>query len=111
MACSEDLKIIIGLIKGILLVAQIVIPILLIIWGTIDLGKAVVASKEEDIKKAQGTLIKRIITAILVFLLSTIVSFALGLVGGTEWKECWKDSGTSICPSGQTYDPVSGSCK
>lgn len=108
--CTDELKVIIGLIKGILLIAQIVIPILLIIWGTIDLGKAVVASKEDDIKKAQATLIKRVITAILVFLLSTIVTFALGLVGGTNWKTCWTDSGSSICKDGQTYNPITGVC-
>lgn len=80
---------IVSLAKNALMLIQIIIPILLIIWGTIDLGKAVVASKEDDIKKAQGMLIKRIIAAVIVFLLVLLTMFITGLVGGTEWKSCW----------------------
>lgn len=104
--CSEEMKVLIGFIKTILLIAQIIIPILLIIWGTIDLGKAVIASKEEDIKKAQGMLVKRIIYAILVFLLVVIVNFAMGIVGNNEWKSCWK--GAITCENG--INPITGEC-
>ncbi len=104
--CGDELKIIIGFIKTILLIVQIIIPILLIIWGTIDLGKAVIASKEEDIKKAQGMLIKRIIYAILVFLLVVIVNFAMGIVGNKSWQSCWK--GATTCESG--INPITGEC-
>ena len=43
----------------VLLVVKIVIPILLIIWGMLDLGKAVVAAKDDEIKKATKSLAMR----------------------------------------------------
>lgn len=92
--CSnEDLQVIIGLVKTVVRLIQFAIPIMLIVWGLLDLGKAVIASKEDEMKKAQGNLIKRLMYAVLVFLIVTIVSFALGLVGGTEWKTCWDNVG------------------
>ncbi len=69
------------IIGYVLLVFKIVIPILLIIFGMIDLGKAVIASKDDEIKKATTSLVKRAIAAVVIFLLPTIVSFLVGIVG------------------------------
>ncbi len=66
----------------VLLVFKIVIPILLIVFGMLDLGKAVIASKEDEIKKATGSLVRRAIAAVVIFLLPTIVTFIIGLIGG-----------------------------
>lgn len=66
----------------VLLVFKIVIPILLIILGMLDLGKAVIASKDDEIKKSISSLVKRAIAAVIIFLLPTIVSFLIGIVGG-----------------------------
>ena len=68
----------------VLLVFKIVIPILLIVFGIIDLGKAVIASKEDEIKKATGSLVRRAIAAVVIFLLPTIVTFLIGLVAGFD---------------------------
>lgn len=59
---------------------KIVVPILLVLFAMIDLGKAITAKKEEDIKKYQGSCIKRVITGLLVFLVLIIVEFLLGFV-------------------------------
>lgn len=59
---------------------KIVVPILLIIFAMLDLGKAITAKKEEDIKKYQGSCIKRVVTGILVFLVLILVEFLLGFV-------------------------------
>lgn len=90
--CSE-LEPIITLLKNVIKLLQWLIPIGLILFGMIDLGKAVIAGKEDEMKKAQGTLIKRFIYAVAVFLVVTLVSFVMGLVGSTEWKECWNSVG------------------
>lgn len=65
-------------------VIQIIVPILLIIWGMLDLGKAVMAQKEDEIKKGQQTFIKRIVAAAIVFFIVTIVQLVMGLVAGDE---------------------------
>ena len=69
----EDIQVVVSLIKAVVQVFQIVIPILLILFGLIDLGKAVIASKEDEMKKAQNNLIKRVIYAIAVFLVVTSI--------------------------------------
>ena len=90
--CTE-LGPIVTLAKNVVKLFQWGIPMVLIIFGMLDLGKAVIAGKEDEMKKAQGTLIKRVIYAVAVFLVVTIVSFAMGLVGSTDWKNCWNDTG------------------
>lgn len=52
-------------------------PLILIIVSIIQLVKAIASSKEDDIKKAQGSLIKKIIAAALVFFVVSIVQFVM----------------------------------
>lgn len=59
---------------------KIVVPILLVLFGMIDLGKAIAAKKEDDIKKYQSSCIKRLVTGILVFIVIFVVEFLLGFV-------------------------------
>ena len=101
----EGLGPIVRVIKfGLFPIVQIGIPILLIVYGTIDLGKAVIASDEKDVKAAQGRLIKRFIYAAAVFFIVTLVSILMGIVAqgtsdeeqkGVEntggWWSCWRD--------------------
>lgn len=76
------------------------VPILLIIFGMIDLGKAVVASKEDEVKKAWKAFGRRLLVAIAVFAVVWAVGAVLGLasrIGGSamgdynqnSWKACW----------------------
>ena len=62
----------------IVLIIQIGVPVLLIIFGMFDLGKAVIAQKEDEIKKGQSLFFKRLIAAILVFFVVTIVKLVVG---------------------------------
>ncbi len=85
-------KVIVGVIR----IFQIVIPIGLIIYGTIDLGKAVIASDEKEIKAAQSRLIKRFIYAAAVFFVPLLVTVVMNIVAtgaegdATSWANCWK---------------------
>ena len=84
---------------GIIPLVQLGIPIILIILGMLDLGKAVVASKEDEIKNAQKMLIKRAIYAVAIFFVVLIVQLVFGLLsttddstiesGSTTWVDCW----------------------
>lgn len=89
----------VGIIVNIIMIG---IPILLIIFGMVDLGKAVIASKEEEVKKATKLLGKRFLYAVGVFAMVWVVTFLLSVVSGTmvdddskvydeaAWKKCWK---------------------
>lgn len=63
---------------------KIVVPILLIIWGMLDFAKSVIAKKEDEVKEHRKAFISRLISALLVFLVITIVQLAVSLVSGVE---------------------------
>lgn len=70
------------------MIIKIGVPILLIIFGMLDFGKAVMAQKEDEIKKGQQTFIKRAIAAALVFFVVSIVELVVGLLlRGNDQKE------------------------
>jgi len=85
-------KVIVQLIK----ILMILIPIALIVFGTIDLGKAVLASDDKEIKAAQSLLIKRLIYAAVIFFVPMLVGVIMNIVaaggeGDTKsWSTCWK---------------------
>lgn len=56
-------------------VVKIVIPIILVILGMVDLGKAVTSNDEKQMKEAQKTLIKRVIYAVLIFFVTSLVQW------------------------------------
>lgn len=70
------------LVGKILAIFKIVIPILVIIFGMIDLGKAVVASKDDEIKKAAKALMMRCIAGVVIFFIPAIVGFVFTLADG-----------------------------
>ena len=99
-----DLAPILKLVKhGLIPILQIGIPIILIVLGMIDLGKAVMAGKEDEMKKAQSALLKRCIYAVAVFFVVTIVTLIFnlfatsgatdgedGIKGTASWSDCWR---------------------
>lgn len=68
------------IVRTIILILQIATPIIIIIFGMLDVLKAVMAQKEEDIKKGQQTFIKRLIVGASVFLVFFIVEITIGLI-------------------------------
>ena len=65
------------------LIIKIVIPLLLIVFGMIDLGKAVIASKDDAIKSSVSSLVKRFIAAVAIFFVPTLVSAVFNMIGVT----------------------------
>ena len=79
-AC-DAIRPIVRLIKfGVVPLIQAVIIVALIVLLIIDLGKAVMAGKEDEIKSAQKLAIKRVVYAIIVFLVPFLVQVAFGLL-------------------------------
>lgn len=68
------------LTKFIYIFLQILVPIAIIILGSLDLLKAVGGQKEDEIKKGQQVFIKRLVGAAIVFFVFAIVKFAISLV-------------------------------
>ena len=76
--------IVINLIHTLYLAIQVGVPLLLIFFGMLDLGKAVMAQKEDEIKKGQATFFKRLIAAILVFFVITIVKLVVSFASSND---------------------------
>lgn len=62
-----------------LLLFKVAIPSIIIIYGMLDLGKAVMSGKDEDIKKNAKTLGVRFIAGIIVFIVPSLVVWLFGL--------------------------------
>lgn len=68
------------LTKFIYIFLQVLVPIAIIILGSLDLLKAVAAQKEDEIKKGQQVFIKRLVGAAIVFFVFAIVKFVISIV-------------------------------
>lgn len=75
--------------KIIYLLLQIGIPVALVVFSMIDLMKAVTAQKEDEIKKGQQTLVKKLISAALVFFVFAFVKLIVSfLADNTSVGKC-----------------------
>ena len=78
---------------------KIAVPIVLIVMVIIDFSKATIASDEKKMNEAKSVAIKRIVYALVIFLVPTIVSLLFKNLGGsldnseltnaTEWISCF----------------------
>lgn len=105
--CGGLLPVVKFIRQGVFPVIQIGIPILLILFGTIDLGKAVMSQDDKEIKGATGKLVKRAIMAVAVFFVTTLVTVVFNWLGstgdsnaeagkgqetGNNWLACWNEA-------------------
>lgn len=88
---------VVSLLKLAVRILQVLIPVGLILFGTIDMGKAVIAGDEKKIKEAQKPFIKRLISAVIVFLIPFILNLIIGIISSganaSEWATCWNEAG------------------
>lgn len=90
-----DMKDVVQIIGYVLLVFKIAIPLLIIAFGIFDFGKAVVAEKEDEIKKQTKRLLFRVIAGIVIFLIPNIVLFIFGLIN--EYSADRDAAAFSVC--------------
>ena len=94
---------VIRFIKAIFNIIQFLIPVGLIIMGTIDLGKAVLSSDDKEIKQATSKLIKRAIAAVSIFFIVLLVKLVMNTVAKSDdedsdvgdsssWIDCWDEA-------------------
>ena len=68
----------------VILVIQIAVPVVLVIFGMLDLFKGITAQKEDEIKKGQQTFLKRLLAAAMVFFVVVIVKLLIGFAAGSD---------------------------
>lgn len=75
-------------------IIRIAVPILLIVFGIVDFFKATFDNSEDEMKKDRDRFIKRIIAAIIVFLVPFFVNLVLDVA-----NTVWSDINTDTCIS------------
>ncbi len=80
------------LINDIMNVIRIAVPILLIVLGIVDFTKAVFSGDDKAMSKAQSTFIKRIVAAVIVFLVPIFVNLVLNIA-----NEVWDYISLDTC--------------
>jgi hypothetical protein len=71
-------------VHKIILLIQIAVPILLVIFGMMDMMKGIMAQKDDEIKKGQQTFVKRLLAAVLVFFVVSIVKLVVNFVADND---------------------------
>lgn len=94
--CPRALRPIIFFVKKLVFnTLQIFIPIILILMGTIDLVRATISSDDKSNKEAISKFIKRVLAAVFMFFIVTIVTVVMNMFSSTDagakddWKACW----------------------
>ena len=82
--------------EGIFPIIQLIIPIILIVLCTLDLGRAVISSDDKENKKIIKRTVRRCVYAILIFFLITIINLIFTIVSNItenedliKWSQCW----------------------
>lgn len=104
----KDTHEMLALIGWALTIFKIAIPLIIIGLGLLDLGKAAVSSKPEEIKKSATSLVWRFVGGIVIFFIPTIVMLVFGFVSG--FGETTKQMDFDICYSCITA-PWQDKCK
>ncbi len=71
-------------IKKLVKIITIIIPIVLVLLLSVDIAKAVIASDDNEMKKAQKLVIRRIVYALTIFFVPLVVDATFSLLGERE---------------------------
>lgn len=89
--CTDTIVIWRG-IGEIIHVIRLVIPVIIVIFGTFDLGRSVIAGEDKEIKKSQKMFIKRLVYGVLIFFLPMLIKAVFSL-----FDENYLNSESKVC--------------
>ncbi len=89
--CSNILGDAVDIVQQIFDWVKIIAPVMLILFGSIDYAKAVIANDNDALKKATNNFVKRAIAAVAIFFLPFIINLILSLPGIKETIEMGDD--------------------
>jgi len=94
--CTTDFQMILNVLIQVLDVVHFFVPIVLIIFCTVDIFKLIVSKDEKEVKKLRDGIFLKIVYAICVYLVPFLVPFILNAVDkilpmdyDNKWKSCY----------------------
>ena len=102
--CGESTLFIFKVAHWIIRIIQIAVPFALIIWGSLDFFKAVIAGDEKEMKAKRKPFIQRLIAAVFILILPTIVNIILATFAKNT--EANKDTFATCWTKSSDYDDI-----
>lgn len=75
------------LVYNLINIVKVIVPIILIILGMLDLGKAMASQDEKSMNDSKKKIIRRAISGMIIFFVPTIVQFIFGMIGTDTTNE------------------------
>ncbi len=95
--CQGDTLFVFQIARWVVRILQFAVPFALIIWGSLDFFKAVIAGDEKEMKAKRKPFAQRVIAAVIVLVLPTIVNVIIANIKGEDnsFVTCWQDADPS----------------
>lgn len=98
--CSDgsSVRFIFQTARLIIRVLQFTVPFALIIWGSLDFFKAVIAGDDKEMKQKRKPFVHRVISAIIILLLPSIVNLIMKNIAKSQnssFARCWDNADPS----------------
>lgn len=109
LECDCLIRPTIYIIKTVYNIVKILVPVGIILFGMLELIKAIMSKDDTAIKKTQSALINKVIAGVIIFFIFIVVDLSLSLleknnVDVGDWLSCWQNPGTidSSCTDKQS---------
>lgn len=99
LECDCLIRPTIYLVKTIYNIIKILVPAGIVLFGMIELVKAIMSKDDGAIKKSQSALISKVIAGVIVFFIFIVVDLALSILENNnvdvgDWLSCWQNPGS-----------------
>ena len=88
---GESAAELVDILGTVIFLGKIVVPILLIVFSVLDFAKAIFGG-DDQMKKAQSKLMKRVIIAVVIFLVPVLLKFVLTIA-----SQIWPNISSDLC--------------
>ena len=82
--CATDVKPLFDAALFVIRIIQIAVPFALVIWGSLDFFKALIAGDEKEMKMKRKPFISRLVAAIIILILPWLVKLIARQIAGSS---------------------------
>lgn len=96
--CGSQLSWIISLFRVVIRIISIAAPFALIIFGSLDFFKAIIAGDEKEMKAKRKPFVGRLVAAIIILLMPTIINLIMKVVAQrsqSDFVQCWNSASST----------------